>query len=80
MYRSNTIIGDAEELPRMEEVGDHHNARTDDNMRYFRLFGLQHSNENNSEKVRRLLRVDGVRCQFVCTRLRLWAYYLRSPV
>lgn len=80
MYRSNTIIGDAEELPRMEEMEYHHNARTDDNLRYFWLFGLQYCNKTNSEKVRRLLRDDGVRRQSVRARLRLWSYYLRPPV
>lgn len=80
MYRSNAIIGDAEEFPAMEEVGDHHDVRTDDNLRYFRLLGLQHSNKTNSEKVRRLLRGNGVRRQFVRSRLRLWSYYLRPLV
>lgn len=37
---SDTILGDAPELPHMEEVGDHHNARDDDSLYYLRLLGL----------------------------------------
>lgn len=80
MYRSNTILGDAQELPRMEEMGHHHNASTDDNLRYFRLVSLQYSNKTNSKKFRCLSRRNGVRCQFVRARLRLWPYYIRPPV
>lgn len=81
VYRfSNTVLGDAPELSDMEKMGDQHNARTDDDLHYIRLFGLQHSNQTDSGQVRRLLRSDGVGCQFVRPGFRLWAYYLRTPV
>ena len=76
----NTILGDAQELSPTEEMGDHHNARNDDNLRYFRVFGLQHSNKTDGEEIRCFSRSHGVSCQFVRPGLRFWPHYLRTPV
>ena len=68
------------QLPQLEEMLHHHNARTNDNLRDIRFIGIQHSNHSNSETIPCLRGSNDPSNQPIRARLRLWPNNLRTTL